>query len=330
MNDFGKRFKIGLVTFVAAILFVIMVWFISGISLFKSMNEVRIDFGFINSLEIHAPVRFAGARVGEVKRIQILTEQERAEFPKNPPYVFVFVSIDKKVKIPKGTKGMVSTMGFMGEKYVELMPENRSTTTYITDNESIEGLDPTPMDTVFASAKKLADDMQVVAKKMNEMVGEMQERFPVLIAEFEKTMVAARELAADAKKLTNDAQERLPELVVQFEKTLASAQDLTGDAKKLAGDMEKTLSSARQLTEKANTLTDNANSLLIKNREDLDRLISNARQMTIYMKSLTHTLAERPWKILWGFGGPIPIEPESEKFTPPPMKGSEDSVAPRP
>lgn len=328
MKDFSSRIKIGAMTLVASILFVVMVLAIGGVS-FRPTYEVQVNFGFINSLELHAPVRFAGARVGEVKRIHLLNEQERAQFTKDPPYVSVFVSIDKNVKIPKGTKGMVSTMGFMGEKYMELMPDVKSTT-YIAANETIEGVDPTPMDSVFASAKKLSDDMQVATRNMNSVVIEMQERLPVLIAEFEKTLASTQDLASDAKKLTNDAQKRLPELVVQFEKTLASAQDLTGDAKRLAGDMEKTLVSARQLSDKANALTENANDMLIKNRDELNHLISNGRQMTIYMKSLTHTLAERPWKLVWGFGGPIPVEPESEKFTPPPMKESENSIEPRP
>ena len=265
MKDTAERIKIGIVTLVSCLLFAVMVLSISGFS-FTPQREIRVDFSFINSLETGAPVRFAGARVGQVKRIHVLNYDERAQFTKNPPYIFVYASIDRDLKIPKNTKAMVNTMGFMGEKYLELLPESRSTT-YLAEGEPLEGIDPTPMDSVFAAAKTLSDEMQIAAKNLNTLTSEMQDRLPVLIGELEKTLATAQELAGDAKSLTSDV-----------------------------------------------------HAVVKTNRDELKHLISNTRQITIYMKSLTHTLAQRPWKLIWGFGGPIPIEPESEKFGQPPQE----------
>ncbi len=263
MKDTASRIRIGLMTFVSLSLACIAVFLISRIS-WTPKQDVRINFSFINSLEVRAPVRFAGARVGEVRKIHVLSADERAEFTKNPPYVYVIVSVDKRIKIPRETKAMVNTMGFMGEKYLELLPESRSTT-YLDGGEALEGVDPTAMDSVFASAKKLSDEMQIAAKNMNTLTTEMQDRLPVLIGELEKT--------------------------------LASAQDLAGDAKHLTGNVQ---------------------SMVDRNRDNLEHLLANSRQMTIYMKSLSHVLARRPWKIIWGFGGPLPIDPENMKFVGPP------------
>jgi phospholipid/cholesterol/gamma-HCH transport system substrate-binding protein len=268
-TDSVYRIKIGLVTLLAIALFVLMVYGISKFSL-KPQKEIRIEFSFINSLEERAPVRFAGARVGEVKKIHLLTPNERAEFTQNPPYVYVYASIDQDIKIPKETKALVTTLGFMGEKYLELLPASR-TSDYLSEGEPLHGEDPVPMDTVFASAKKSLDDMQIAAGKIITITTEMENRLPVLIGELEKT--------------------------------LASAQDLAGDAKGLTGD---------------------AKTMIHNNRENLEHLIDNARQMTIYMKSLSHVLASRPWKIVWGIGGPIPIESEGEKFVPPETPNNED------
>lgn len=280
------RLKIGAVTLFSMALFGLMVAAIAKIDL-RPKREICVNFSFINSLEVNAPVRFAGARVGEVTRLKVLTPEERAQFARNPPYVQVFARVDRSIQIPKNTRAMVNTMGFMGEKYLELMPESRSTT-YLGENEPIEGVDPTAMDTVFASAKQLSDEMQVAAKNMNTIVVQMQDRLPVLIAEMEKTLGSAQDLA-------NDAKDRLPKLIVEMEKTLANAQDLAGDAKRLTGDVHQ---------------------MFLRNREDLEKLIQNARQITIYTKSLSHVLASRPWKLVWGFGGPLPIEPEEEKYQP--------------
>ncbi|GEM_PF-1386903 len=268
MKDIAVPIKIGVVTLFATVLFVIMVLSLSRLS-FRPKREIRINFSFINSLETKAPVRFAGARVGDVKRIHVLTPDERNQFD-NPPYVYVYASVDKNIAIPKGTKAMVNTMGFMGEKYLELLPESRSTT-YIGEGDPLEGIDPTPMDTVFASAKKLADEMEITAKNINALIIQMQDRLPVLIGESEKTLASVQTLATDAKRLTGDVQ-----------------------------------------------------SMVIHNREDLEHLIANGRQITIYMKSLSHVLARRPWKIIWGLGGPIPVEPEEEKFVVPPNQTTSD------
>lgn len=271
--DTRARLKIGAVTLLSMILFGIMVAAIAKIDL-RPMREIRVDFSFINSLEVGAPVRFAGARVGEVKRLKVLNPQERSEFPRNPPYVQVFAHVDRNIQIPKGTKAMVNTMGFMGEKYLELMPESRSTT-YLGENEALEGVDPTAMDSVFASAKQLADEMQVAAKNMNAVVVQMQDRLPVLIGEMEKTLDTASGLAKDAKRLTGDVQQ-----------------------------------------------------MFTRNKDDMENLFKNARQITIYTKSLTHVLATRPWKIIWGFGGPLPVEPEEERYQPPEKAAPAETPAP--
>lgn len=261
-TDTAYRVKIGVVTIISITLFVLMVFGISKFSL-TPQKEIRIHFSFINSLEERAPVRFAGAKVGEVKRVHILSSEERAQFPKDPPYVFVDVSIDRRVEIPSNSKALVTTLGFMGEKYLEILPQS-TTGDYLKEGETLRGEDPIPMDTVFASAKKSLDDMQVAAGKIITITTEMENRLPVLIGELEKT--------------------------------LSSAQDLAGDAKQLTGDVH---------------------GMVRKNRDELNHLISNARQMTIYMKSLSHILASRPWKIVWGLSGPIPIESEDEKFSDP-------------
>lgn len=315
MSDITTRIKIGAVALFSLILFVMLVLFISGVS-FSPQREVQVNFGFINSLELRAPVRFAGASVGEVKRIEVLTQEERAS-KKDAPYVYVFASIRRDIQIPEGTKAMVNTMGFMGEKYLELLPPESRSKKYIADGTPIDGVDPTPMDSVFASAKKLSDDMQEATRNVNKIVIEMQDRLPVLIAELEKTLKSAQGLANDAKGLTGDVQKKLPDLILQSEKSLASLQDLTSDAKKLAGEAQK--------------LTTTANTVLANSSTDLEHLISNARQMTIYMKSLSRVLAERPWKMVWGFGGPIPIEPENEKiWEPKPAAGSEKASTEKP
>lgn len=286
-TDTRARIKIGAVALVSMTLFGFLVAAIAKIDL-RPKREICVNFAFINSLEVNAPVRFAGARVGEVKRLKILNPEERAQFTRNPPYIQVYAHVDRNIQIPKDTRAMVNTMGFMGEKYLELMPESRSTT-YLGENEILEGVDPTAMDTVFASAKQLADEMQVAAKNMNAIVIQLQDRLPVLFGEMEKTLGTAQVLA-------NDAKERLPPLIVEMEKTLVSAQLLANDAKKLTGDVQQ---------------------MFTRNRDDMESMIKNARQITIYTKSLTHVLATRPWKIVWGFGGPLPIEPEEEKYQPP-------------
>jgi phospholipid/cholesterol/gamma-HCH transport system substrate-binding protein len=281
MKDTASRIKrIGAVTLFSMTLFIIMVFALSKFSL-RPQREVRIYFTFINSLELGAPVRFAGVRVGEVRRIHVLTMQERAEFPPKgqrqpPPYVCVYAGIDRNVSIPKDADAMVNTMGFMGEKYVELKPKpNSESIDYLTEGDYLTGIDPTAMDTVFASAQRLAERMEGTASNMNFIVVEMQDRLPVLIGEFEKTLASAQELAGDARVLTKDVQ-----------------------------------------------------GMVNTNRENLEHLIANARQMTIYMKSFSHVLATRPWKLVWGFGGPIPVQPEEEKFVPPQRKTSPDDKAP--
>jgi phospholipid/cholesterol/gamma-HCH transport system substrate-binding protein len=68
-------------------------------------------FDSVAGLDAKAAARMAGVKIGTVEKVGL--EDSRAK---------VTIRIYPEVKIQRGTKAMVKTLGLLGEKYVELVP----------------------------------------------------------------------------------------------------------------------------------------------------------------------------------------------------------------
>src|SRR5688572_23687772 len=76
-------------------------------------REVTAVFDDVAGLDDRSPVRLAGVRVGEVKEIHPPTPDGRA---------LVTMEIEEGVQLRQGASAKVTSMGLLGEKYVELDP----------------------------------------------------------------------------------------------------------------------------------------------------------------------------------------------------------------
>ncbi len=101
MKYITKEVKIGLTGIVAIAALFIGLNFLKGINLFKSNNSYYIDFSDIKGLARSGPVMANGYKIGTVR--DILYNYQ------NPGHVLVEISVDEKMRMPKGTKGTLVT-----------------------------------------------------------------------------------------------------------------------------------------------------------------------------------------------------------------------------
>lgn len=94
-----------------------MVFSISDFKTAVSGYYIKVILNFANGIEIGAPVRLAGVKVGEVKDLQIVYP-ETGELP----YVELLVWIEKKYYLYKDSIAYINSLGLLGEKYLEISP----------------------------------------------------------------------------------------------------------------------------------------------------------------------------------------------------------------
>lgn len=125
--------------------------------------------------------------------------------------------------------------------------------------------------------------------------------------------------AASLDTLASSAVE-LSDMVKTFMKDLvAKHPDLPGKIYALVDNGNTLVVNADALAKQADTLARHANTVLGDNQENLETSVENLRTISAnlkvvstYAKSLTATLAETPWRLVWG--GKTPPLPSEEEI----------------
>lgn len=99
MNKYKKELTIGLSVLIACLVLFFGINYLKGINIFKDSNYYYATYTNVTGLTQSAPVTLNGFKVGLVK--DIVYEYE------NPGHVKVELSLDKHLKVTKGTKAVI-------------------------------------------------------------------------------------------------------------------------------------------------------------------------------------------------------------------------------
>lgn len=120
---FSSSFKVGLLTLIALVLLIGVVFKVKGRT-FSSAGRVNVEFKDVNGLRPGAGVQMMGLRIGQVEEITPVVDGENS-------YVKVkFVITEPNVEIPKASMLSIQQSGLIGELFLEITPP-KTRTVYI-------------------------------------------------------------------------------------------------------------------------------------------------------------------------------------------------------
>lgn len=96
---FRKEVVIGIIVAVALAILVVGIDFLKGINVFKPSNYYTAVYENVSGLTVSAPVTVSGYKVGQVSDISYMYDK--------PGHVAVEISLDRQLKLPKGTKAVI-------------------------------------------------------------------------------------------------------------------------------------------------------------------------------------------------------------------------------
>jgi phospholipid/cholesterol/gamma-HCH transport system substrate-binding protein len=164
---------------------------------FSNTRMVKAGFNYIGGLEKNSPVHFAGHKVGKVTNIEL--NKEGAHL------ITVTLALSKDVVLKSDSQIFIDSMGFMGEKYVEITVGTPGAAP-LDEKQLAQGTDPMPM-------------MELVKKGTD------------LIQEFEETNESLKRMMADLSALLGDNKENLNGILANLNATSENVKDMTLDLK---------------------------------------------------------------------------------------------------
>lgn len=112
MKRLPKTFVIGLCVLIALLVVVFGINFLKGVNMFKAANYYYASYTNVTGLNLSAPVTINGYKVGLVREIEYEYE--------NPGHIKVELSLDKALRLTKGTKAVLVT-DMLGTASIELV-----------------------------------------------------------------------------------------------------------------------------------------------------------------------------------------------------------------
>lgn len=182
--------KTGLLVLICAAALLMLVLKVGNFKLFQQGYTVKSQFHYTAGVKKHAPVRLSGVDVGEVRDIKLLYGDETL--------IELFLWLEDGVKLRSDSKAYVTTLGLMGEKYIEIKA-GTAASDYAKPGESIPGVDPVRLEELIELATKVAEDIRKVANHVDEAVVENKPKLNRIFDNLDYTAENARDFTEDIK-----------------------------------------------------------------------------------------------------------------------------------
>lgn len=211
--------KVGLISAIGLFILGWMIIWVGHIDFNSGGYPVQALFQQVDGLVEGNPVRYAGVEVGKVTEVRV-----------TPQGIVVKMKFRSGSVIPEGSKFTVSSMGLLGEKFIEIIP-NVHATRALGDGEQVVGIDPRRLDDLFTTADQLIGDMQRLVNNLNEVVGSEQSKIAL-----KQTILNLQAITGNLEAFSASIQRM----------AVYSEQDVIKMAHNLHGVSERLLSASRQ------------------------------------------------------------------------------------
>ena len=253
---------------------------------FGADNDYTIYAGFrkVIGLEPQAAVRLSGVPIGKVTNIV-----------NDGGGVTVTMEIDKKVQIPQSSTVMVSSVGVMGDKFINITPSKSGV--YLKNGDYIYGVDEVGMDSMFESLDKVMDKVDTLLAHMNNIVGdpvvqksliEMSENMRDASEHMNGMMEVLERITVNNEGNVNDIASQLNSTLASMNRTMQSVESMAQNLETFAGDpqtaqeLKETLTNISATSKNIAHMAENMDGVMgdKKTAEDMKVTIKNARSVS--------------------------------------------------
>lgn len=300
-----REVKLGVFIFIGILIlvtFILVVGDVEGI--FKKPGySILVQFDSAAGLEKGTTVRLAGVKVGHVHDIQLKGNRAQVE-----------LKIKKGVKIQKEARATLASLGFLGEKYVEIMPGEKKD--YYQPGDLIQGVPPVSFDQLGTLMFSIGEEVKQMGKTLREFVGgeetrtdfrETIDNMASLSAEMEDFFQANKQ---EVRKTLRNSTQAFQKLDQSLEKASQDIQEMAGLIKEMAEEnresLKTNLSRMKKLMEEAEKSLGLLQGALRKIEEKEGTLGKMIHQPELYqkaeaavddLKQTVHSFSNLSWEV---------------------------------
>lgn len=170
MKKTRNEMMVGLFVIAGFVMLALVVFFVSGVSLFRSGYSVNVLYDYVDIMDRGAPVRMAGVRIGEVSKVELVHDEN-----KGGTLVRVKLFIDGHVKIRENYVFEIRGTHILSEPHIEITPVEGDAP-LIHEGATIQGKKLEPIENLIKKAQDVANGLdEVVNGKLDNSEGDMKQ-----------------------------------------------------------------------------------------------------------------------------------------------------------
>lgn len=326
----AQKIQLGAFSIAALVLFLGTMIVLTGSQFWQGRGEYVVRFQeSVSGLEIGAPVKFRGVRVGSVTNVRIN--------PQNVEEIEVFMQVDDLTPIKTDTEALVITQGLTGLKFIELMGGTAQAEKLPPGSEIIAGR--SMLDQLSGRAVDMSVQVEEIFANVLHMTRrENQDRFDSILIQGEEFMGQLNTFSHVLTGLTiiideilTENREPIANLIVGLEGTNRDVRKMLArvdetaisinnivTAMELPRTMSEMRASNRIVQERLNeidvnravdsiavalgtlqALLENMTQMISGNQDQLRATMYNLRLASESLKELSRSLQQRPSRLIF-------------------------------
>lgn len=313
MSRTGDEIKVGIVVASGVLLFLVALVFVKGVDLLRQKKaEYRTHFKFAGGLEPGSTVRFGGLKVGKVK--------SAALDPDDNTLVRIMLEVEPNTPIRADSKARISSLGFLGENYMEISAGKRDSP-LLPPGSEIQTVEIVQLDEVFnnvnnitVNATKLVNDLDaqvlVLSKNANDLIAnvndvvspENKEHFNSALANVDGMLKEMRPELQRTLANVDAASAKISPTIDNVNVTLGKANTLTDHLDSVVTENRKvihdSLLNLQTSLQKMQGLIDDLDDAIGSNRGNLDETLENIRAVSENLRQFSETIKQHPYSLV--------------------------------
>lgn len=289
-----EEVKAGTIIVVSLVILSAFIILIGGGRLFDDYDKYQVHVMNAGGLEVGAQVRLGGVRIGRILSIK------PPDGPGKP--VTIEVGIEKGTVLYKGTRAMITQLGFVGDIYL-LLTVQETTDEKIKVGDVIPSKEQVQFDVLMAKLEGISDSVDKLIKDINKIFSQKNiDGIELLVentnnaivsgsASIDQVASSLRSTTDKLKIVLDEIEGILKENKEEFAQLLKKAHE---DIEK-AGDMIESIESTAKSIEKTSDTADEAIALQSQN---LDNFLNTLNRTTEELQELLQEIKQKPWSII--------------------------------
>lgn len=259
------EWKVGLFIAISLVVAVALVLnFAKGISPLTKTYSLNLTTKNVDGIVRNAVVMMAGVPIGNVSKIKLNTDKSE---------VIITILIEEEFKIREGSKFHIETAGFLGDKYIGIIPTRNQDAPMLTDGATVPCEESFDLMRVARSTSGVVDQLNTATTQITNIIERIDSK---LLDEKTLTDLAAglrnlRDISENASKTIASVDLLITTNTPPIQQAIANVVDFSKELKTAGGELRSIIDTNRVVV--------NESMANIKNTtESLNKLIAAAER----------------------------------------------------